>query len=104
MIKRYFLSVVFLLCFSGCRSSIVDDPTTRISFAVAQPSHVKLEIENSYSTVMAVPVDGDMAAGVYAVDISASSWVEGVYYYTLEYKGLSSDYYVKTTRNLLLIK
>jgi hypothetical protein len=104
MIRTFIISSALTLCLLGCRSSIVDDPSTRISFDVTQPSHVTLTIENSYNTVMSIPLDGDMTAGMYAVNVDASSWVEGIYYYTLECKGINSDYYLKTTKTMLLIK
>lgn len=104
MTNRFIFPFLFIILCTGCRSSILDDPTTRISYTVEQPSHVKLVVENSYNTVIAVPVDNDLAIGTYSVNINSSFWLEGEYFYTIECKGLNSDYYSKTTKALLLIK
>lgn len=104
MSKRWFILVLSILMLSGCRSSIVDDPSTQIQYSVAEPSLVKIEIENNYNTVIETPVNGYQSAGVHSVVINASKWVEGVYYYTLECKGVNSDFYYKSTKTMLLIK
>ena len=97
---------LILLAFvlAGCRSSILDDPTTTIQYSVAEPSHVKMTIENSYNTVIATPVDEDQQAGIHGVAVSLSGLTEGIYFYTVERKGLRSNYYLKTTSQLLLLK
>ncbi len=104
MIKQALVAVAFVLLVTGCRSSLLVDPATTIQFTVPQSSHVTLEIENSYNTVIAVPVDGDRAPGTYSVVINSSTWLEGVYYYTLECRGINSDYYYKVTKTMLLRK
>jgi hypothetical protein len=104
--KKYFALLVLSGIFiSGCRSSIVDDPSVNIRFLVDQNSIVTLTIENDYNTVMATPVDHEAkAAGYYSVNIDGSSWLSGVYFYTIEYKGINSNYYYKTTKKMLIIK
>lgn len=103
--NKIFFNVVFLaFLLIGCRSSIVDDPSTTIQYTVSQPSNVRMEIENSYNTVIAVPVDDYRPSGTFSVSINASMWLEGIYYYTIECKGVNSNYYYKSTRTMILIK
>jgi hypothetical protein len=104
MSKHYLLFALFALVLIGCRSTIVDDPTTTINFNVSVASNVKVEVENSYNTVIAVPVDGYRAPGNYSVPINDSFWREGIYYYTIECRGVDSNYYYKSTKTMLLIK
>jgi hypothetical protein len=103
--KNYcIISTLLAFTLIGCRSSILDDPTTSIQFSVEKPSHVKLEIVNSYNTVVAVLVDEDRPQGRFTVSCDTGTWLEGIYFYTLEYRGINSDYYFKSTRKMLLIK
>jgi len=104
MIKRFMVVVSLILFLVGCRSSILDDPTTRISYTIEQPAYVKIEVENSYNTVVATLVNGQMAKGTYSVSFDASKLPEGVYYYTVECTGTDTTYYYKSTKTLLLIK
>ncbi|MFA6977718.1 MAG: hypothetical protein WC209_00225 [Ignavibacteriaceae bacterium] len=103
---RTILISTFLLTtfFGGCKSSIVDDPETSIRFSVPQDSHVKLTIENSYNTQVAKLVDENKTSGHYNVSFSANDLAEGVYFYTLELKGINNNFYSKTTKNMLLVK
>jgi hypothetical protein len=101
-----YILLLFLLTLSlnGCRSSILDDPSTTIDYQIPEDSHVKMTIENNYNTVVAIPVDQDQSAGYYSVNFNASNLLEGVYYYTLEAKGINNNYYYKSTKHMLLIK
>ena len=104
--KKYFaLFILISLISCGCRSSILDDPSTIIDYSIPQKSIVTLTIENSYNTVIATPVDHVVFdAGSRMVTVDGSKWLSGVYYYTIEYKGVNSNYYYKTTKKMLLIK
>ena len=104
MVKHYIIFVLLMILLNGCRSSVAPDPSTTIRYQVEQPSHVRLEVENSYNTVVAILVDEDKSAGIYHVAFNASALTEGIYYYTLEYIGLNSTYYYRTTKRMLLIK
>ncbi len=99
-----FKTFLFALVLFGCKSSILDDPSIGIRYSVPEKSMVKLTIENSYNTVILTPVDKEQIAGVYEVNFDASNFSEGVYFYTIELKGVNSTYYSKTTKNLLLVK
>ena len=104
MIKKILiLSSIFIFNLS-CSSSILDDPSTTIGFSISERSHVKLTVENSYGTIISTLVDREMDAGVYSVMFDAADLAEGVYYYTIEVRGLISSSYYKKTRTMLLVK
>ena len=101
--KKYF--ALFLLIFiAGCESSNLVDPSCEISYGIVKDSHVKLTIVNSYNTLIKVLVDEDQNAGMYSVQFDGSRLAEGVYFYTVEAKGINSDYYLNETKYLLLVK
>lgn len=97
-----FISIAVLII-SGCESSVVPDPSTSIKYTIPENADVKLTIENSYHTTIAVLVERPHAAGVYMVNLDNLSLPEGIYFYTLEIKG-NQNYYSKTTYHLLLLK
>ena len=99
---KIFINIAMLLLIS-CNSSILDDPSTVIKFTVPETGHVKLEVENSYNTLIATLVDEEKSPGVYEVSFDASNLAEGIYFYTLELRGESGSY-SKSTKHLLLIK
>jgi len=103
--KTLHITLFFLfIILNGCNSSILDDPTTSIHYSVAERSHVKLTIENSYKTLIATLVDEEQFAGTYQVSFIMSDLAEGVYFYTIELKGTDSDYYYKVTKPMILVK
>jgi hypothetical protein len=104
MLKYVPLLFLITLSLNGCRSSILDDPSTVIYYQIPEMSHVTLTIENNYNTVIATPVDKDLAAGNYAFSFNASNLLAGVYFYTIECKGINNNYYYKSTKKMLLIK
>jgi len=100
----YLITLILAVILFGCKSSILDDPSITIKYSVPEKSMVKLTIENSYNTIILTPVNKEQNAGVYAVNLDDSNFPEGVYFYTVELKGVNSTYYSKTTKNLLLVK
>ena len=97
-----FLVTVF---FSSCKSSIVDDPSISILYAVTEHSLVTITVINNYNTVIMVPVDREeKLPGAYQVRFDANNLVEGLYYYTLEISGIESNLHTKVTKYLLLVK
>lgn len=100
------LVILVLLSFSliGCRSSILDDPSTQINYTLPQKAHVIITIENNYNTVIATLVDGPMEAGTHSAVYSPQGLLEGVYYYNLEAKGIGNDYYYKIKRQMVIVK
>ncbi len=104
MIKKIIIIFCILAIFLSCSSSILDDPTTTINFSVPQNAYVKLTVENSYDTLISTLINKEMTAGQHSVVFNTANLAEGVYYYTLEIKGLSSSNYYRVTRNLVLVK
>ena len=103
--KNVFLTFLLLMIsLIGCKSSILDDPTTSINYSVPQRAHVKLTVENSYNTLIATLVDKEQQPGMYQVSMDMNDLPEGVYFYTIEYKGIDNNYYSKLSRHMLLVK
>ena len=99
------LSLLITFLFFGCKSSILDDPSITIQFSLAHDSNVKLTIENNYDTVVKILIDNaQMTAGAHQVTFDQNNLAEGVYYYTLEARGIEDNSYYKITKNLLLVK
>jgi hypothetical protein len=74
------------------------NPTTTISYSVAQSGHVKLTIYNVLGQEMTTLVDGHLTSGKYKAQLNAQSWRSGIYFYQLKAGGQS---FVK---RMLLIK
>lgn len=103
--KRLFFVLLAVVYFSGCKSSIVDDPTTKINFSVPVRSLVTLKVENNYNTVVQTLLENEeMEAGAHAVSFDANGLAEGVYFYTMEINGIESNYHAKMTKYLLMVK
>lgn len=103
--RKLIIPLLFLvLALAGCKSSILDDPSTTIQFSIAEPSHVKLTVENSYNTIIATLVDGVEPAGPHQSRLEMNGLPEGMYFYTLETKGLESGNYSKKTTSIYLVK
>jgi len=97
-------TLLFATILFGYKSSIVDDPSLSKRYEVPETSMVKLTIENSYNTTILTPVQKEQNAGVYEINFDASNLPEGVYFSTVELKGVNSTYYSKNTKNILLVK
>jgi hypothetical protein len=104
MNNKILLIAAVILMLYGCRSSIVDDPTTSIAYAIQEKSYVTLTVENSYDTIIAKPVNGVQDAGVYSVSFDASHLPEGMYFYTIEIRGIDTPTKFSSTKMMLLIK
>lgn len=95
--------LLLVLAFAGCKSSILDDPSTTIPYTIPERSHVKLTVDNSYNTTVATLVDTVQFAGAYQARLDMQL-PEGLYFFTLEAKGLESGNYSKQTIHSLLVK
>jgi hypothetical protein len=89
---------------TACRSSILDDPSTTITFVVPARSHVRLMVENSYNTVVATPIDADLGPGSHSASFDASGLQSGIYFYTLEFKALDNSSYSRISHQFLMVK
>lgn len=59
---------------------------TRINFSLPEEGPVQLAVYNVLGQRMAVPVDEQLGSGSYTVEIDASGWASGIYFYMLEFK------------------
>lgn len=100
--KKYLFVALSLIVF-GCNSSIVEDPAIAIKFSVPELSHVKLSIENSYDTQIAVLLDILLQPGDHTVSFNANDLAEGIYYYTIKMTNQSGQI-TESTKRFLLIK
>ena len=60
------------------------NPSTKISYKVVEPGHVKLSVYNILGEEVAVLVDKYVAAGNYQVSFEASNLASGLYLYKLQ--------------------
>lgn len=60
------------------------NPSTRISFAVVEPTNVKLAVYNILGQQVALLVNDFKSSGTYEVNFDASNLSSGIYIYTLE--------------------
>jgi hypothetical protein len=74
------------------------NPTTEISFSLANNSQVNLGVFNLNGQKVATLVDGSMGAGSHSVTFDASGLSSGVYFYTLQANGATE------TRKMVLTK
>jgi len=102
--KNIYLAFLLAVILTGCKSSILTDPTTEINYSVPVASHVRLTVENNYNTLVATLVDTVKSPGNHSVIFNTHNVAEGVYYYTIEFKGVNNNFYLKTTKTMLLVK
>lgn len=104
VMKKLCFWIIIGFFISGCESSVLDDPASSIQFAIPKPSHVKVTVENSYNTVMAILMDQDVSAGLYQVNFAMDNLAEGIYFYIIEVNGLEDNSYSKTVKTMFLVK
>jgi outer membrane protein assembly factor BamB len=59
------------------------NPVTKIDFDIPENSFVTVKIYDVLGRLVSQPVNSDMRAGAYSIDINASQFTSGVYFYTL---------------------
>lgn len=74
------------------------NPTTQISYAVPENTHVRLEVFNVQGQRVAVLVDEQRAPGQYSATFDAANLSSGVYIYQLQASGFTK------TQKMLLVK
>ncbi len=74
------------------------NPTTRINYALAKNTNVKLTVYNTAGKLVQTFNQGIQTTGSYFVDFDATGLSSGVYYYKIE-----TEYFTET-RKMLLIK
>ncbi|MBS1551707.1 MAG: T9SS type A sorting domain-containing protein [Bacteroidetes bacterium] len=65
------------------------NPNTKIAFEIPKEGNVTLSVYDNGGKLVSTLVNGYKAAGYYTVDFSASNLSSGVYFYKIEYNGLS---------------
>ena len=98
-------SLIVIIFFIGCESSILDTYSSSPSILYSLPtdSYVKLTLENSYNTIVSILVDGQQAAGAHQINVDTDGFPEGIYFYTLTAKGINDNSYFEVTRRMILI-
>lgn len=74
------------------------NPTTKISFAVPQKSHVVLSVYNAIGQIVETLVDEELSANIYEVDFNAALLPSGIYFYTIRADNFNS------VKKMLLLK
>lgn len=74
------------------------NPTTSIGFNLPAAGHVQLTVFDITGRTVAIPANGWYAAGTYSIDLDASSFASGIYFYRLT----SGRFHA--TRKMILVK
>jgi hypothetical protein len=83
------------------------NPNTTITFGLAVDSKVSLKIFDVLGQEVAILVNGDLAAGNHNINFSAGSFGDasglnsGVYFYTIEAKGIDGNTFMNTKKMIL---
>ncbi len=78
------------------------NPTTTIRFALPTDSHVAINVYNALGQQVANIVNSNYAAGSHEFNFNASSLSSGVYFYTIEAKGMNGQNFVSTKKMALM--
>ncbi len=74
------------------------NPVTNIKFSLPQGEKVKINIYNSLGEKVLSLVDNEYEAGVYKVELNASGFSSGIYFYSITAGNFSQ------TKKMVLIK
>ena len=85
------------------------NPTTRISFALPEPSMVRLSVFNILGQKVATPVNGELGAGYHSIEWSASqdngaALPSGLYFYRIHARSSAAEKEFTETRRMLLTR
>jgi hypothetical protein len=78
------------------------NPTTSISFSLPVDAKVKVRIYNILGKEIMTLVDNDLTAGNHDFRLNLNSVTSGVYFYSLEAKGIDGTVYTSTKKMTLL--
>jgi hypothetical protein len=73
------------------------NPTTNIHFSIPKEGNVSLKVFDMVGNETAVLVNGLVKAGTYNVEVDASNWASGVYFYKL-----TSGSFIETKKMMLI--
>lgn len=74
------------------------NPTTSIRYTLPQSDEVRLSVFDILGREVAILIDGVQASGEHTVQLDATQWASGLYFYSLETPGQ------KLTRRMVLLK
>jgi hypothetical protein len=77
------------------------NPSTKINFSLASDSKVTLKIFDVLGQEVTTLVNGTLSAGVHNLNFNASSLNSGVYFYTIEAKGVDGTNFTSTKKMML---
>jgi hypothetical protein len=77
------------------------NPSTTITFGLAVDSKVSLKIFDVLGQEVAILVNGDLGAGNHNINFNASGLNSGVYFYTIEAKGIDGNTFMNTKKMIL---
>ncbi|MCF8262085.1 MAG: DUF4982 domain-containing protein [Melioribacteraceae bacterium] len=73
------------------------NPSTNISYSLAEKGFVKLKIVNSLGEVISIPVNEEKQSGVYEFSFDGSNLPSGVYFYQIE-----TDHFTEVKKMIIL--
>jgi hypothetical protein len=77
------------------------NPSTTITFGLSVDSKVSLKVFDVLGQQVAVLVDGNLGQGPHEINFDASSLNSGVYFYTIEAKGVDGNSFMNTKKMIL---
>ncbi len=80
------------------------NPTTRIDFNLVKNSHVELTVYDILGRAVKTLVNGEQAAGPHNVQLDASQFASGIYFYTIKATEQASGNTFTDTKKMMLIK
>jgi hypothetical protein len=78
------------------------NPKTVISFQLAINGHVSLKVYNVLGQEMTALINENLEAGIHKIIFSADGLNSGVYFYTLEAKGVDGTNFISTKKMMVL--
>ncbi|MCF8307277.1 MAG: T9SS type A sorting domain-containing protein, partial [Ignavibacteriales bacterium] len=78
------------------------NPTTKIKFAVPVDAKVVVKVYNTIGQEVAEAVNGSFSAGLYEVSFNASDLTSGVYFYTIDAKGIDGTTHSDVKKMVLM--
>ncbi len=78
------------------------NPTTKIAFSLPVESNVTINLYNALGQLVSTLVEGNYTVGNHVVNVNASSLSSGIYFYTIEAKGVNGKNFTATKKMALM--
>ena len=78
------------------------NPTTKIAFAIPVESNITISLYNSLGQLVNTIAEGNYTVGNHEVNVNASSLSSGIYFYTIEAKGVNGKNFTATKKMALM--